>query len=241
MDGHLPSHIKVVSDGNCAEGSQCDDLAGSIQQIKTDYSDIEEYLEKAAFLLDDSQDLRCKVCDVHVLPMDELVVVCPQMNCHCIAHMICLSEKFLNAAEPGQFVPTHGICPACNKIAQWPLMMQELTLRRHGEKELRMILRKKKKKDRSNNGSGDQNMTTDFGMDTSGPLTQNVSTEFMAGDHAKGEQDRDEDHRDDSPLDDSWLEALELESESDAGDRVQTHSKIPPRTEIVIEDSDDSL
>lgn len=233
VDGGLPSNI-VISDGIAAS---------SVQQIKTDYGEIQSYLEKATFLLDDPEDLRCKVCQAQILPMAELVVVCPQMNCHCIAHLLCLSEKFLSAEESDKFVPTQGICPACKEIVQWPLMMQELTLRCRGEKELQSILRKKRRNDnkRPDGNSVDKDTKSiDSMLDEINPVTRHLPTAESGTSYAAGKQPPDQDPRGDSPLDENWLDTLDFGSDSEVGDRLAPKPKqLPPRTEIVIEDSDE--
>lgn len=239
-DGHLPHHIQIIPDGNCGppNDSSGDYRVGSAEHIRPDHSGIRNYLEKATFLLEDSEDLRCKVCEAHLIPMEELVLVCPQANCYSTAHLICLSERFLNAAEnPDQLVPTDGICPACKETVKWPLMMQELTLRCRGEKELRSILRKKRKEDNrsSNNGRAERHADAVDDVDS---LAQNLPTPDL-GFHIENYGDGN--NRDDSPLDEDWLDALEVGSGSDTGDRLTTQSKQnPPRVEIVIEDSDEA-
>lgn len=245
VDGDLPDNIIVIPDGDCGSqnGPRGEDCVDNVLNIKADYSKIQDYLEKATFLLDDSQGLRCKVCEAQVIPMNELVLVCPQMNCHGIAHLLCLSEKTLNATEnPDEFVPTHAICPACKENVAWPLMMQELTLRCRGEKELRSILRKKKKRDNKNSNDGSGEANTDPVVNKAHSPAQSRPTVSPAKETSlpTGGQHFDENDREDSPLDEGWLEDLEVGSDSDAGDRLGTRSKPnPPRTEIIIEDSDE--
>lgn len=244
VDGPIPDNIRVIRDGNCGppNDSSGDDCVGSAQNIKADYSKIRDYLEKANFVLEDSERRRCKVCEAQVMPMEEPVLVCPQMNCHCIAHLLCLSERFLNATEnPDQLVPTHGICPACKETVHWPLMMQELTLRCRGEKELRSILRKKKKDNKSSE-DGLTEMHTDC-VDEADSLVRNLPTvdPVQKSCFPTVEKQRDRDDRDLSPLDEDWLEALEFGSDSDADGRLTTQPKHnPSRIEIVIEDSDEA-
>lgn len=245
VDGRLPSNVNVIADGvsGAEDGPRGDDRVGSVQRIMADYSHIQGYLEKAAFLLDDPEDLRCQVCEVQVLPMDELVVVCPHVHCHCIAHLLCLSEKFLNdAEEPDQFVPTHGICPACKEVVKWSLMMQELTLRCRGRKELQDILRKKAKKDNQtlDGSSADKHISTGPAIDETKLSARNPPTteSVTRGGSAEEWQSPDTISQRDSPLDESWLDALEVGSGPDLGDRPKSEQP-SQRTEIVIDDSDE--
>lgn len=218
VDESLPSHIQIILDGDCdVLHNQTDenDKVGSVHNILTRYTKIDDCLEKAAFLLDDPTDLHCKVCQGQVIPKEELVVVCPQAACHCISHMSCLSAKFLAAAEPDRFVPLHGTCPACKKMIKWPVIMQELTLRRRGDKELRSILRRKKRR-------------------------ENQGKKTNAAKDAPTEQDSSDDSTDDDALDENWIQEPASESDSDTEIPYKARSKPPPpRLEIVIEDSED--
>ena len=244
VDGDLPPNIIVIPDGNCAPqiSPRSESCVGSIQNIKADYSKIQDYLEKATFLLDDSEGLRCKVCEAQVNPMDELVLICPQTNCHGISHLLCLSEKAINATEnSNEFVPTHAICPACKETIAWSLMMQELTLRCRGEKELRSILRKKRKmsKEDSNNSSGEPNSNSAVNEAHSLAQSPQKMSSVKESCLPTGGMYFDENDREDSPLDEAWLEDLEFGSDSDTVDWPGTRSKSnAPRAEIVIDDSD---
>lgn len=226
MDGSLPSHIRIVLDGDCPLRDQ-HNAVGSVQNIEPTYIKIAGYLEKAAFLLDDPNDLHCKVCQTQVVPKDELVTVCPQTACHCISHLSCLSAKFLDAAgEPDCLVPMHGTCPACKKDIQWPVIMQELSLRRRGEKELRTILRRKKRKDNQ------QRKIVSNARDA--PPHDTSSTMHL------DEMDSSDDPTNDDLLDEKWAEGFASESDSDTDPRQKAQPKPPPsRLEIVIEDSED--
>lgn len=236
VDGFLPDHIGIVLDGDCGhedvQPNRNNTRVGSIQQIQAGYTNIQSYLEKAIFLLDDPQGLCCRICGAPVLPKNEPIVVCPQENCHCMSHLTCLSKIFLNeTGDPGQFVPTHGSCPACKEIVQWPLIMKELSLRSRGGKELHAVLRKKRKgKDDGDSaapGKGDFDgrssivePTPDNHLETREPLWGHSVEE--------------------SELDDDWTEGLDMESDSDADTRVKESSKgHPSRLEIVIEDSEE--
>ncbi|OJJ33003.1 hypothetical protein ASPWEDRAFT_30119 [Aspergillus wentii DTO 134E9] len=235
VDGVIPSHVKVILDGNCLDRSTLktvgDPCVGSAQNIKADYSKIDDYLEKTLSLLD-KQDLRCKVCHSLVNQKDELMVVCPHTSCLCINHLQCLSTKFLEAAQnPDQLVPMHGVCPACKETIQWSLMMQELSIRYRGEKEMRVIVRKKRL-DQKNIGVSD-----DFIANGNNPSGQHSSGVKSGLEVYSGVDISDEDSPDDL-LDENW--ALDFESDSDAGGPSKVLSKLPqPRLEVVIEDSED--
>lgn len=243
VDGFLPDNVKIVLDGDCTESSGDDARVGSIQQIQANYSKIQDYLEKAMFLLDDPQDLRCRVCEVKILPEDELIVVCPQANCCCTSHLICLSKAFLNAAgEPDQFVPTHGSCPACKEVVQWPLMMKELSLRSRGGKELQAMLKRKNRR-KGANGTNPCVKEADINsaINRKGrPGRRSLSAEPTSEDRSGIGRDALGEHAlEYFDLDDDWMDGLDFESDSDAGRHTKSLSKEPPpRLETVIEDSD---
>lgn len=225
VDECLPGHMVVILDGDSLLPGQTEDrgseAVGSVHGLQVNYAKFEDYLEKAAFLLDDPADLCCRICQGRTIPSEELVVVCPQAQCHCISHMVCLSARFLEAAgDPDRFVPLHGICPACEQRVQWPVIMQELTLRRRGDREVQTILRRKKKREdrqrKAENAKGIQ-------KDKAEPV------------HEQDSSDEPNDN-----LDENWVEDLASESESDTEtSKPASTDPTPSRLEIVIEDSED--
>lgn len=227
VDEGLPGHMKIILDGDCVLPGQTgdddgNDAVGSVHGLPVNYAKFEDYLEKAAFLLDDPADLRCRVCQRQAIPREELMVVCPQTRCHCISHMVCLSARFLAAAnDPDRFVPLHGICPACNQRVQWPVLMQELTLRRRGDREVQTILRRKKRREDTQR-KGDN-------------ATGIHKHEAAEPEHAPESWDEPNDD-----LDENWVEELASESDSDTEPSKPTSTDpAPSRLEIVIEDSED--
>lgn len=104
--------------------------------------------------------------------------------------------------------------------------MQELSLRRRGEKELRTILRRKKR------GDNQQRKIESNARDA--PRHDASSTMHL------DEMDSSDDLAHDDPLDEKWAEGFASESDSDTDTRQKAQPKPPPsRLEIVIEDSED--
>jgi hypothetical protein len=112
-------------------------------------------------------------------------------------------------------------------------MMQELSFRSRGGKKLQATLKQKKRGDcRINNVPGEETVDVAAAAE---PCNFPV-----AGDSAKGpKEDSDEVMQDDIALDDDWVDSLVLESDPEIGDPPKNHPAMPPRVEIVIEDSDD--
>lgn len=230
VDEGIPGHMKVILDGDCVLPRQNwngeGDAVGSVHGLQVNYAKFEDYLEKAAFLLDDPADLNCRICQRRAIPNEELVVVCPQTPCHCTSHMVCLSTLFLRAADdPDRLVPLHGVCPACEQTVQWPVIMQELTLRRRGDREVQTILRRKKRredKQKKENAKG---------------IQKHQSEPEPEPEPEHGKESSDEPNDD---LDENWVEDLASESDSDTEtSKPASTDPAPSRLEIVIEDSED--
>ncbi|KAH8434588.1 structure-specific endonuclease subunit SLX1 [Aspergillus melleus] len=237
VDGFLPDHMAVIADGHCLEAYRphgvSDSRVGSIQGIKVDYTPIQDYAEKAAFILVDSETLQCNICRMPVVPDAEMVVVCPEAECYCTSHLMCLSNQFLDSAnDTARLVPTSGSCPACHKTVHWSLMMQELGLRKRGGNQWLKVLRKKKKETKRANAVAKSRSKKD----------QKSASEGLPGatepaDH-EANDDSDEDAQDDVSLDENWSELLDPESGSEREDSPKSQ-QAPSRVEIVIQDSDD--
>ncbi|KAF4227529.1 hypothetical protein CNMCM8980_008928 [Aspergillus fumigatiaffinis] len=226
VDVRLRSPVKVILDGSCPEiGAHADEndtRFGGVENAKITYATIRDYIEKAIFLLDDPKDVRCQVCQGQIVPKEELTTVCPQAECHCTCHLLCLSRKFLDASrEPNQFVPRHGICPACEATVEWPLMMKELSFRSRAKQELLESLKRKRRADRKQSvvtGRVEPSSRRSVSVDLDDRFGQDAADEFL--------------------LDEDWWEAVASESDSETNLRLKTFSKAAPKLETVIEDSE---
>ncbi|PWY79629.1 structure-specific endonuclease subunit slx1 [Aspergillus heteromorphus CBS 117.55] len=240
VDGLLPDHVRLILDGDCPKDHSHDEgdlRVRNVTYMKADYSPIHDYVEKANFMLDDPEDLRCKVCQAQILPQEDLAVVCPQVDCHCISHLLCLSTKFLNTAkEPDQLVPIDGNCPACNKVVQWSTMMQELSLRNRGPNETRAILRKAKRDGAKARGRVPK---TSAAGEVGSIMEEQGHKSALVGSSVVDTGDNlNVDFQDDASLDDNWAESTEFDMEPDMGDASGAPETESHRVEIVIEDSD---
>ncbi|THC88822.1 hypothetical protein EYZ11_011727 [Aspergillus tanneri] len=220
-DGFLPEHIAVISDGTIQDGSD-EHRVGSIDRIQVDYGPIQEYAEKAAFLLDDPEDLHCQVCRARLTPKDELVVVCPETK---------YSTKDLD-----RLVPLSGACPSCYRTVPWSLMMQEVSLRRNGGKEWQATIQKKKRRKQ-----GTDTVPRARGLKDMENVNDELSRGFgLAYPPRRGANDDSGDNfQDDSSLDENWTESPQLETDSERDVLSQSQPTVPTRVEIVIDDSDD--
>jgi structure-specific endonuclease subunit SLX1 len=228
VDIPLPDD-KIILDGDCPGQGSKDLVAGSINGLSVDYTKLEDYLEKSMFLLDDAHDLVCKLCSAPVVPHIEQIVVCSHAQCRGAHHLLCLSEAFLKTTNDSDIlIPTSGICPACENIVSWPLMMQELSLRNRAETEVRTILRRKEKRNRKETAN---NPST---KDKPAPARQ---APIEPSHQALGDL-RYSLTADDPLLDAGWYEEVDMESDTEHGTQRQRSPPPPSRLEIVIEDSD---
>ena len=225
VDVPLPDE-KIILDGDCP-GQGGNDLAvGSIKGLPVDYTNLEGYIEKSMFLLDDTQDIRCTLCSGSIAPNIHPVVVCPHTHCRGVHHLICLSEKFLETAEnPDILIPSGGVCPVCDTHVSWPLMIKELSLRNRAELEFDLIPGKKGKLDRKENA--ETSSSKESGRQASVEPSQGALPDQGCPRTT-----------DDPLLHDDWYEQVDMESDTEHG--TQKHRSPPPpsRLEIVIEDSD---
>ncbi|KAJ5573789.1 Structure-specific endonuclease subunit slx1 [Penicillium hispanicum] len=236
VDTSLPDS-KIILDGDCPKQGREKDAVGSIQNLSVDYTNLESYLEKSMFLLDDVDDLRCEICQAPVAPDLQQIVVCSRPLCRGANHLCCLSTTFLEAGRKNDnLVPTEGTCPTCKEVVSWAVMMREMTLRNRADKEVRTILRRKEKRHRKDAAES----PTSKKSKTIAARARLSSTEPLSTSPSKRAEDMTCSLQHDDPqLDDDWLETVDLESDADYGDRQRSRSPQPTsRLEMVIEDSE---
>jgi structure-specific endonuclease subunit SLX1 len=87
------------------------------------------------------------VCKKEANSSRSLVVVCPMESCQAVSHLTCLSHQFLEEENNHNvLVPIEGKCLGCRNTVRWATMMKELSLRTHGEEELKTLFKPKRKK-----------------------------------------------------------------------------------------------
>lgn len=110
----------------------------------------------------------------------------------------------------------------CNETVQWPIMMQELSLRNRAEKEARTILRRKEKRERKESA---QASPAKRSKKTSAREATVEPTSTLIGS--------------DPLLEDDWCDREEWESDAEHGTQQRTKSSEKcSKMEIVIEDSE---
>jgi structure-specific endonuclease subunit SLX1 len=118
-----------------------------IRAIPVTYEDCKPYVEKSRSTLEEGRRHRCSVCNKDASTETALVVICPHEPCESISHVACLSQKFLaDENNRDTFIPIQGGCPSCHTSVKWSDMMKELSLRMHGEEEVKAMFKMKRKK-----------------------------------------------------------------------------------------------
>jgi structure-specific endonuclease subunit SLX1 len=127
-----------------------------IRAIPVAYEDCKPYIEKSKSMLEDGCRRACSVCKKEADTSKSLILVCPIESCHTVSHLACLSERFL-AEGGGQhaLVPIEGTCPGCHSPVRWSTIMKELSLRIHGEEELKTMFKPKRKRKSDNTAESD--------------------------------------------------------------------------------------
>lgn len=118
---------------------------GGVEGIDPTYARFHDVLQKSMFLLDEGDGQSCAVCGTLLDVKADLFVLCPCQDCHSISHITCLATKFLEERGSASIIPEGGSCPTCHDHLRWADLMQEVTLRARGEKEIRKLLNKKGK------------------------------------------------------------------------------------------------
>lgn len=119
----------------------------TIRAIPVAYEDCKPYVDKTRTVLGNGRTQTCPVCSKRASCSDSLVLVCPLDSCQSVSHMACLSQRFLaEEANNDALIPTEGTCPGCRSPISWSVMMKELSLRLHGEDEVKAMFKPKRRK-----------------------------------------------------------------------------------------------
>ncbi|KAJ5495261.1 Structure-specific endonuclease subunit slx1 [Penicillium diatomitis] len=204
--------------------------AGTVSGLPVDYTNLEGYLEKSKFLLEDTTDNECSLCNAPILPTREQIVVCSQDECRGAHHLLCLSDAFLKGTPGSDIaVPISGACPTCGCVVQWTLMMQELSLRNRGENAVLAILDKKARRDRKARAAEASSRRH---------IANEAEVMVNERDHQTRQHSENASMDDDNLLSEDWYEGLDLESDTDHRVPGNGIASPPTRLEIVIEDSE---
>lgn len=116
---------------------------GGVNGIDPTYAPLRPVSEKSAMLLEVGERLICSLCKQSVNVKNDLITVCPKVNCQSFHHMSCLSSHFLKDDAASSLIPKGGNCPGCKGNLSWPDLMKGMTLRVRGAKEVQKMLKGK--------------------------------------------------------------------------------------------------
>lgn len=120
-----------------------------IEKLDFSYSATKAHLEKSRSLLVAGKRNACPVCKTTIKD-DPLVVVCPHADCSAVSHIQCLSTDFMHRenGDGGRrmITPVEGPCPTCNAMTRWRDLVQELSLRLRGQREVEQLFKPTRKR-----------------------------------------------------------------------------------------------
>lgn len=153
-----------------------------VEKLDFSYSGTKAHLEKSKMLLEGNQRNACPVCSI-TIKNDPLVVICPHANCSAVSHIQCLSTVFLyrEDGDGGRKIiaPIDGPCPTCNTRTKWRDLVQELSLRLRGQKEVEQLSKptRKRKSDDANESDDETSAVEDEEMSGFIELEEEISRE----------------------------------------------------------------
>jgi structure-specific endonuclease subunit SLX1 len=119
-----------------------------IYALDVTHAPLKPQLEKSKTLLAKPQT--CTLCSSATPASGASTLVCPSLSCSNVSHLTCLATHFV-ATEPKptkdnphstpSLLPTTGTCPTCSTPLQWQTLVQELSLRMRGEKEVQALFK----------------------------------------------------------------------------------------------------
>ncbi|EXJ94004.1 hypothetical protein A1O1_02397 [Capronia coronata CBS 617.96] len=118
---------------------------GGVDGVDATYARLRGVFEKCRFLLDEGDDQRCSVCGDGIDLHTSLFVICHSAECQGMSHMTCLADASLGSCESASVIPETASCPSCKQEHRWSELMQQVTLRTRGLKEVQKLLQRKGK------------------------------------------------------------------------------------------------
>lgn len=145
------------------------DVPKGIHTLDVTHAPQKPQLEKSKALLSTPQT--CTLCSSAIPASGVSTLICPSPSCNNVSHLTCLATHFL-ATEPKptannskdstpSLLPTTGTCPTCSKPLHWHPLVQELSLRMRGAKEVQALF----KVPRSRKRKGDEQQASAGAVD----------------------------------------------------------------------------
>jgi len=119
-----------------------DDSKG-ITVLDFSYEPEKSALLKSISLLQQQTNFTCAVCNANMNSKQDLILNCSHGECQMLAHLTCLSRRFLSAESNDQaLLPEIGKCPICYNSLSWMALARNLSLRIRGQTEVAQLLKK---------------------------------------------------------------------------------------------------
>ena len=132
-----------------AEDPTAQNAVKGIHALDVTHAPLKPHVEKSQTLLATPQD--CTLCSSPLPLSGASTLTCPSYSCTSKYHLTCLATHFLNtensketsdtATTPPSLLPTIGSCPTCHTSLHWRDLVQELSLRMRGSKELEIMFK----------------------------------------------------------------------------------------------------
>ena len=122
------------------------DVPKGIYALDVTHAPLKPQLEKSKSLLSTPQT--CTLCSTAIPTSGASTLICSSPSCNNVSHLTCLATHFLateakpaNKSDTPSLLPTTGTCPTCSTPLQWQHLVQELSLRMRGEKEVQALFK----------------------------------------------------------------------------------------------------
>jgi len=123
---------------------QRESVNARIALIDASYKPFKSQLEHSIATLD-KEKLTCHCCNDKLDHEKMLTLVCSHEECDGLFHLTCLSKAFLGETDD-LMIPTNHPCPKCKRQLSWMDLVKDLSLRIRGEKEMKSLMKKPRKK-----------------------------------------------------------------------------------------------
>jgi len=206
---------------------------GGVEGVDPTYARLHNVFEKSQFILDEDDGQMCSVCSEKIDLRKSLFVLCHSDDCHSIAHVTCLADSSLRKAQSASAtIPETATCPSCQQERPWLELMQQVTLRNRGIKEVKKLLGKKGKKSTAAVAAEILDSEDDSVVEDAEALT----AEQVINEEAElSSNDEDEDDKSSVASVDSFVSRT-YKTTNTKGRPVKARE---PVLELVIEDSED--
>lgn len=199
---------------------------GGPEGVDPTYARFSDVFQKSQFLLDDDDNHKCSVCSESLDIRRSLFILCPSDKCYDISHVTCVAHKSRVEDEASAIIPEVGVCPSCKGSHPWPELMQQVTLRTRGEKEVEKLLSKKAKS---------RAATAAAILEAESEEDEVMNQDELTAQDIAGEEGVLSDYDDEDDEDNASVASV------DSKVLQCSPTKEPSKLEIVIEDSEDEL